>query len=102
MKLLCHFENIERKASQLRTMIEELKRAVFLLEIDIANVEKFDEPTNPTKPAYSIAAPTLRARRDNLVWTILILQGKLNEAMLAHSNIPLPKNARLRDQAGAV
>ena len=83
MRVLCHFENIERKASQLRSMIEGLKRGVLLLEADIAAVEKFDQQADPTKSAYPIAARTMKARRENLIRTILTLQGKLNDAELS-------------------
>jgi hypothetical protein len=69
MKILCHFENIERKTSQLRSMIEALKRNVLGLEADIADVEKFDQQADPSKSAYPIAARTLKAR-DNLVRTV--------------------------------
>ena len=98
MKVLCHFENIGRKASQLRTMIEDLKRGILLLEAELAAVETFDRQANPTKSAYPIAARTMKARRDNLVRTVLLLQGKLNEAELARlSQFSSPRDG-LRDQ----
>ena len=90
MKALCHFESIERKTSQLRSLIEALKREVLGLEADITDVETFDRQANPPKSAYPIAARTVKARRDNLVRTILILQGgKLNELNSFNSPAPL-------------
>jgi hypothetical protein len=80
MRTLYHFENFGRTVSQLQSTIDDLKRNVFQLEADIAAVEKFENQTNPTKSAYPIAARNMKARRDNLVRTILVLQGKLNEA----------------------
>jgi hypothetical protein len=102
MKILCHFENIERKMSQLRSMIGALKRDVLRLEADIADVEKFEQQADPSKSTYPIAARTMKARRDNLVRTILILQGKLNEAELAQFSQPASQSGGLRDQAEPV
>jgi hypothetical protein len=102
MKVLCHFENIERKASQLRSTIEDLKRGVLLLEADIGAVEKFEQQANPTKSAYPIAARTMSARRENLVRTILVLQGKLNELELAQFGQSASQRSGLRTQAEQV
>jgi hypothetical protein len=80
MRVSCQFENSDREASQLRSMIESLKRGVLILEADIAALVEFERQANPTKPAYPIAARTLTARRDNLVRTILALEERLNAA----------------------
>jgi hypothetical protein len=63
------FENSSRQALQLRSMIEDLKRGVLIIEADIAAVVQFERRTNPTNSAYPIAARTLKARRDNLLRT---------------------------------
>ena len=78
MRVLCQFENSGREASQLRSMIEDLKRGVLILEANIAAVLEFERQTDPTKSAYPIAARTLKARRDNLVRTILTLEERSN------------------------
>ena len=102
MKVLCHFENIERKASQLRSTIEGLKRDVLSLEADVVAVEKFDKQVNPTKSGYPIAARTIKDRRDNLLRTILILQGKLNEVELAAFSQSASQSIGSSERAGQV
>jgi hypothetical protein len=100
MKILCHFENTERKSSQLRSMIEDLKRGVLLLEADIQAVEKFKHQANPTKTAYPIE--TMNARRENLVRTILVLQGKFNELELVQFSQSASQRSGLRDETEQV
>ncbi len=100
MKILCHFENIDRKASQLRSMIEDLKRGVLLLEADIGAVEKVKHQVSPTKTAYPIEA--MNARRENLVRTILVLQGKLNELELVQFSQSASQRSGLRDKVEQV
>ena len=79
MKILCQFENSGRKASQLRSMIEDLKRGALLLEADTAVIEKFEREADPSKSAYPIAARAMKVRRDNLSRTISILEEELDE-----------------------
>jgi hypothetical protein len=79
MRVLRHSENFERRASQLRSMIDDLKRGVLLLEADIAAAMKLEGPANPAMATYHIATGTLKDRRDNLTRTIRILEGKLAE-----------------------
>ena len=100
MRVLCQFENFSREASQLRSMIEDLKRGVLVLDTNIAAVVEFERQADPIKSAYPIAARTLKARRDNLVRTIAILERKLNEveAILRQS----ATESGLRDQAELV
>jgi hypothetical protein len=74
MRVLCQFESSGREASQLRSLIEDLKQGVILLEADITAVVKFERQADPTKSGYPIAARTMKARRDNLVRTILTLE----------------------------
>ena len=89
MRVLRHCGNSEQRALQLRSMIDDLKRGVLLLEGEIAAVMKSERRANPAMSAYHIAARTLKDRRDNLVLTIQILEGKLTEigsAPLRQSN----------------
>lgn len=69
------------------------------LEVDVATLETFDQQANPTKSAYPIAARTMKARRDNLIRTILLLQGKLNDAELGRFNQSISPNSASRAQA---
>jgi hypothetical protein len=76
MRVTYHFEGSTRQASQLKLMIDDLKRGVLILEADIAAVVQFERQANPNNSGYPIAARTLKARRDNLVRTILALEQK--------------------------
>jgi hypothetical protein len=58
------FESSGREAPQLRSLIEDLKQGVV----------KFERQADPKKCGYPIAARTMKARRDNLVRTILTLE----------------------------
>ena len=78
MRALYQFENFSRETSQLRSMIEDFKREVLILEANIAAVVEFERQADPTKSGYPIAARTLKARRDNLVRSILTLEEKSN------------------------
>ena len=82
MMVLRQFEKSDhsasRQASQIRSMIEDLKRGVVLLDSDIEAVEAFERRLDPTNSAYPIAARTMKARRDNLKHTISFLEKRLN------------------------
>jgi type II secretory pathway component PulJ len=81
MRVVYQFENCNREPSQLRSLIDDLKRGLLVLEADIAAVVEFEQHANPTKSAHPpIAARTLTARRDNLVRTILMLEKRINAA----------------------
>jgi hypothetical protein len=80
MRISYQFENSNRRASQLRSMIEDLKRGVLLIEADMAAVVQFERRANPTNSAYPIAARTLKSRRDNLLRTILALEQRASAA----------------------
>ena len=69
-------------ALQIRSMIEELKHYVALLEAEIDAIEAFERRVDPTNFAYPIAARTMKARRDNLVLTISTLGRRLNAPIL--------------------
>jgi hypothetical protein len=85
------FVNSNRQASQLRSMIEDLKRGVLIIEADIAAVVLFERRTNPTNSAYPIAARTLKARRDNLLRTILALEQRASAAPSVEIRLTDPK-----------
>jgi hypothetical protein len=94
MRVLRHSENFERRAWQLRTMIDDLKRSVLLLEADIASA--MERTANPAKPAYHIATATLKDRRDNLDRTIWVLEGKLAEIGSARLRQTEPNDSHAR------
>jgi hypothetical protein len=81
MSVLHQFEKSDhaasRRALQIRSMIEELRRGVALLETDIEAVIAFDRRVDPTNAAYPIAARTMKVRRNNLISTISLLEAKL-------------------------
>ena len=81
MRVLRHFENFEQKASQLRSVIEDLMRRKLILEADIVAFETFEQ-IDPAMPDYPIAAQLVKDRRDNLCRTIKILDGKLSELQI--------------------
>jgi hypothetical protein len=93
------FENSDREASQLRSMIEDLKRGVLVLEADIAAVVEFERQANPTSAHPPIAARTLTTRRDNLVRTILALEERLNAAPSVEVRLTDPKHQTLSETA---
>lgn len=80
MRALRQFENFSAETSQLRSMIEDFKREVLILQANIAAVVEFERQADPTNSAYPIAARTLKARRDNLVRSILTLEERSNAA----------------------
>jgi hypothetical protein len=92
MGVTYQFKNSNRQASQLRSMIEDLKRGVLLIEADIAAVVGFERQANPTNSAYPIAARTLKARRDNLLRTILALEQRASAAPVVEMRLTHPKH----------
>jgi hypothetical protein len=92
MRVLYQFENSSREASRLRSMIEDLKRGVLILEADTAAVVEFERQADPTKSAYPIAARTMKARRDNLLRTILTLEQRSNAAPSVEIRLTDPKH----------
>jgi hypothetical protein len=61
--------------SQLGIFIAELHRFVQLIEADIELEEERSRVFDVSNASYSIQARQLRSRRDNLIATILLLEG---------------------------
>jgi len=81
MKHQPHFEvasaTVLREAAVIRGMMDDLNRAVCLLDCDIATEEERARISNRSNSAYPILARTLAARRDNLRDTIAALERRL-------------------------
>lgn len=60
---------------QLHALISDLQWRIQMLEADIAEEERNARNADPGSPTYSMLALTLRARRDNLLISIALLQG---------------------------
>jgi len=73
-----HFENAQREAMQIGTMLSDLDRTTRLLECDIALQEANARVKNPAYFDYPIAARTMAARRDNLKMTVTVLERRLS------------------------
>ena len=82
MRVVRQFEKSDyaasRQTSQIRTMIEDLRRGVVLLDTDIEAIEAYERQVDPNNAAYPIAARTIKARRNNLIRTISLLEAKLS------------------------
>ena len=82
MRVVRQFEKSDRAASrqtaQIQIMIEDLRRRVILLDTDIEAIEAYERQVDPTNAAYPIAARTIKARRNNLIRTISLLEAKLS------------------------
>ena len=59
---------------QIATLIGSLSRSVELLTVDIAHEEARAGVRDLSDPAYPVLARGLRARRDNLMETIALLE----------------------------
>lgn len=81
MKHQPHFEiaraTVLREAAVIRGMMDDLNRAVCLLDCDIATEEEHARISDRSNSAYPILARTLAARRDNLRDTIAALERRL-------------------------
>ena len=80
-----------RQAAQIRSMIDDLRRGVALLDADIEAVVAFERRVDPTNSAYPIAARTMKVRRNNLLNTISLLEAKL----AASTNVGVKSNSQL-------
>lgn len=60
---------------QLHALISDLHWRVQMLESDIAEEERNAGNADPSSATYSMLALALRARRDNLLTSIALLQG---------------------------
>lgn len=65
---------------QLHALISDLHWRVQMLESDIAEEERNAGNADPGSAAYSMLALALRARRDNLLTSIALLQGREQRA----------------------
>lgn len=67
-------EKILRQAAVIRGMVDDLKRTIQILNIDISTEEGRVGIVDKSDPAYPILARTLGTRRDNLNITIAALE----------------------------
>lgn len=65
---------------QLHALISDLHWRVQMLESDIAEEERNAGNADPASATYSMLALALRARRDNLLTSIALLQGREQRA----------------------
>lgn len=71
---------------QLHALISDLHWRVQMLESDIAEEERNAGNADPGSATYSMLALALRARRDNLLTSIALLQGREQRAAeLSHA-----------------
>ena len=77
-----HFENAQREATQISTMLSDLDRTIRLLECDIALHEANARVKDHAYFGYPIAARTMAARRDNLKTTVAVLEQRLSNLEL--------------------
>ena len=75
-------ESALREATQIRTLISDLDRAVQCLNCDIATEEEHAGVFDRSNVTYPLLAGTLAARRDNLRDTIAVLKQRLSTAPL--------------------
>lgn len=69
-----------RERTQVRTLIADLQRIVYILDAEIEFEERQAGVTDLARPEYPVLARELRARRDNLSGTISGLQSSLAKA----------------------
>ncbi|MBV8700925.1 hypothetical protein [Bradyrhizobium sp.] len=72
-----------RTTMKLQALIADLRWQVHLLESDIQDEQKRTGIFDVTSVAYPTLARNLRARRDNLLVTIALLEGQLPGAEIA-------------------
>ncbi|WP_027531923.1 hypothetical protein [Bradyrhizobium sp. WSM3983] len=65
---------------QLHALISDLQWRIQMLESDIAEEERNARNADPGSATYSMLALALRARRDNLLTSIALLQGREQRA----------------------
>lgn len=70
---------------QLHALISDLHWRVQMLESDIAEEERNAGNADPGSATYSMLALALRARRDNLLTSIALLQGREQRAELSRA-----------------
>jgi hypothetical protein len=81
MKQVRHFENVTRtatrEATSIKTLIEDMRRVVGLLEDDFTVEKERSRIRGYSETERSILTKTLVARRDNLKATIATLETRL-------------------------
>ena len=86
MQPISRFEtrpNDLRATMKLRALVADLQLRLEVLDTDIHNEEQRTGVSDVDNVAYPILARTLRARRDNLLATIRVLESHLAEADMA-------------------
>jgi hypothetical protein len=78
---------------QIATLIGNLSRSLYLLTVDIEHEEARVGVCDPSDPTYPVLARSLRARRDNIMATV---------AMLESLRAPNAQRTRYRGTGGAV
>jgi hypothetical protein len=77
-----HFANTKqtaaKEAERLKTMIDDLNRAVKIFEFDRAAEEERSHIFDPKNAEYPMLARTIAARRDNIIATISVLEARLS------------------------
>ena len=76
-------QNNPRTTLKLRALIADLRWQVQLLESDIQDEQKRTGIFDVSSIAYPTLARNLRARRDNLLVTITLLEGQLPATEIA-------------------
>ena len=80
MKHQRHFETATaNQRIQIEALVNSLGRYVDLLTVDIKTEEQSVRATRTDDPNYSPLARNLRARRDNLITTLELLQRRLSD-----------------------
>jgi hypothetical protein len=85
MQLISHFETPDdhRTTVKLRALVADLQLRAQVLDADVHDEEQRTGIVDVTHIAYPILARNLRARRDNLLATIRVLESHLGEAAMA-------------------
>jgi hypothetical protein len=85
MQLISRFETPDdlRATVKLRALVADLQLRAQVLDADIHDEEERTGIFDVTHIAYPILARNLRARRDNLLATIRMLESHLGEAAMA-------------------
>jgi hypothetical protein len=86
MHTISRFEtrlNDLRATMKLRALVADLHLRIQVLDTDIHSEEQRTSVFDVVNVAYPILARTLRARRDNLLATIKVLESRLAETDMA-------------------
>jgi hypothetical protein len=72
-------ETNAKEAALIRSMIQDLRRTIQILQIEICNEEECGRVFDKADPLYSFLARTLTCRRDNLIATVADLEKRLHD-----------------------